>query len=126
MRITVLRRPLAVTVLSLLPGSALASDPTPLFVFVFGLPAALGSILLVWLACRFPKAALASAIVFLGAHVPLMSWAYRVGYMDTAGGWLYFSAALGVVSLVLAIVRIGRRRRRGVPSTTGSGIDGRP
>ncbi|WP_156383692.1 hypothetical protein [Pseudoxanthomonas sp. Root65] len=98
--------------LAAVPGIALASDPTPLFVLFIGAPAAAISILLAGLAYFFPKGALAFILTFLIAHAPLMWWAFDVGYMDAAGGWLYFSSVVGVCSLVLAVTRAGTKKAR--------------
>jgi len=40
-----------------------------------------------------------------GAHVPLMSWAFDVGYMRSAGGWLWTSLAISIAGLMNAGVR---------------------
>ena len=109
------------SVLSVLPGAAFASDPTSLFVVVVGMPAALCSMVLVWLAWRFPRTGLVLAIASLAAHAPLIHWAHGVGHMVGAGGWLYFSAALGFVSLVLAMLQIGRPRADGQTPDAGGG-----
>jgi len=44
-------------------------------------------------------------ILLLGAHVPLMSWAFDVGYMQRAGGWLWTSLAISIAGLMNAGVR---------------------
>lgn len=49
-------------------------------------------------------------LLLLVAHIPLITWAERVGYMDRAGGWLLLWLLLSLGGLVIAGVRIFRRR----------------
>jgi hypothetical protein len=44
-------------------------------------------------------------VLLVGAHVPLVSWAFDVGYMQRAGGWLWTSLAISLAGLMNAGVR---------------------
>jgi hypothetical protein len=93
------------TVLLASPSIAQASDPTPLFVAFFGLPAVTLAIAILALSYLRPRFALVPSLVLLVAHVPLMIWARHVGYMAEAGHWLYISSGLTSCALVISIVR---------------------
>ena len=52
-----------------------------------------------------PRTSAVLLVLLLGAHVPLMSWAFDVGYMQRAGGWLWTSLAISIAGLMNAGVR---------------------
>ena len=87
------------------PGVSAASDPTGLFVLLFGVPAIILAVIFAALSFPLPRASAVLLILLLGAHVPLMSWAFDVGYMRSAGGWLWTSLAISLAGLTNAGVR---------------------
>src|SRR6185503_359072 len=87
------------------PGVCAASDPTGLFVLLFGIPAVILAVIFAGLSFPFPRESEVLLILLLGAHVPLMSWAFDVGYMRSAGGWLWTSLAISLAGLMNAGVR---------------------
>jgi hypothetical protein len=87
------------------PGVSAASDPIGLFVLLFGLPAVILAVIFAALSVPLPRASAVLLVLLLGAHVPLMSWAFDVGYMRSAGGWLWTSLAISLAGLISAGVR---------------------
>src|SRR5262245_15262845 len=90
------------------PAVCQASDPTGLFVLLFGVPSLFFSVVFAAVALKAPKFGGALCGLLLISEVPLVFWAGRVGYMDSAGGWLMLSIAILVIGLFVALVRIVR------------------
>jgi hypothetical protein len=63
------------------PGVCAASDPTGLFVLLFGIPAVILAMIFAVLSFLAPRASAVLLILLLGAHVPLMSWAFDVCHL---------------------------------------------
>jgi hypothetical protein len=101
------RFPVGLVLLGVLavPGVSAASDPTGLFVLLFGLPAVILAAIFAALSFPLPRASAVLLVLLLGAHVPLVSWAFDVGYMRSAGGWLWTSLAISIAGLMNAGVR---------------------
>jgi hypothetical protein len=100
---------------ALLPGPALASDPTGLFVLFISLPAVVAAVGLLPVCYWAPKLGVALTGLLLAAHIPLMWWAKDVGYMNSAGGWVYTSLSLTGLGLMLALARILAPKGRQAP-----------
>lgn len=90
------------TSLATLPALVLASDPTPLFVLFIEIPIAILSIILIAISYSLPRIGRILAIVFLIAIFLVMNWASDVGYLESAGAWLYFSCLMGGIAFFLA------------------------
>src|SRR5262245_2269255 len=101
-------RPLLLAALFGWPVASQASDPTGLFVLLFGVPSLLLSVVFAAVALKAPKFGGALCGLLLISEVPLLFWAGRVGYLDSAGGWLALSVAILVIGLFVALVRIVR------------------
>ena len=91
---------------ALLPGPALASDPTGLFVLFISLPAVVAAAGLLPVCYWAPKVGVVLAGLLFAVHIPLMWWAKDVGYMQSAGGWVYTSLSLTGLGLALSLARI--------------------
>ena len=91
------------------PALCLASsDPSGLFVLLFGVPALLLSDVFAAVALKAPRFGGALCGLLLISEVPLVFWAGRGGYLDSAGRWLTLSIAILVIGLCVALVRIVR------------------
>jgi hypothetical protein len=86
----------------------MASDPTGLFVLLFGVPSLLLSVVFAAVALKAPKFGGALCGLLLISEVPLVFWAGRVGYMGSAGIWLTLSIAILVIGLLVALARVVR------------------
>ena len=88
------------------PAVCFASDPTGLFVLLFGVPSLLLSIVFAAVALKAPRGGAVLCGMLLMSEVPLVFWAVRVGYMDSAGGWLMLSLAISAIGLFIALVKL--------------------
>ena len=98
------------TALWLLPGTAFGSDPTGLFVLLFGLPAVAAAVISLPISWWAPKLGAAVAGLLLALHLPLVWWAKDVGYLKSAGGWIYLSLSVTAIALMISIARLSRGR----------------
>jgi len=96
--------------LVLLPGTAFGSDPTGLFVLLFGMPAVAAAVVSLPISWWAPKLGAAVTGLLLALHLPLVWWANDVGYMKSAGGWIYLSLSLTAIALMISIARLSRGR----------------
>lgn len=81
-------------------GAAIASDPTPLFIIFIAWPMIAISIVLFLVVFFMWKNALTSNLVFLFWHFLVIAWASDVGYMKAEGGWIWFSLAINIASII--------------------------
>jgi hypothetical protein len=88
------------------PALCRASDATGLFVLLFGVPSLLLSVVFAAVALKAPRFGGALCGLLLISEVPLVFWAGRVGYLDSAGAWLTLSIAILVIGLFVALARI--------------------
>ena len=92
------------------PATAFASDPTPLFVLFVELPILAFSILFL-LVCFFaPKTGLVLVSLLLLFSFVVLIWASR-GYLDTAGRFLVTSMFVDIAGLVVAAKKISDARQ---------------
>ena len=103
-----MRARLPLLALWLLPETALGSDPTGLFVLLFGLPAVIAGVVSLPLSYWVPKVGAAVAGLLLALHLPLVWWAKDVGYLKSAGGWIYLSLSVTAIALMISIARLSR------------------
>jgi len=101
------------------PVACQASEATGLFVLLFGVPSLLLSVVFAAVALKAPKFGGALCGLMLISEVPLVFWAGRVGYMDSAGIWLTLSIAILVIGLFVALARIVRPPPDAVPKDGG-------
>jgi hypothetical protein len=50
----------------------------------------------------------AVAGLLLALHLPLVWWAKDVGYLKSAGGWIYLSLSVTAIALMISIARLSR------------------
>jgi hypothetical protein len=108
-------RTVALAALLAWPAVCLASDPTGLFVLLFGVPSLLLSLVFAAVALKAPRFGGSLCGLLLISEVPLVFWAGRVGYMDSAGGWLMLSIAILAIGLIVAFVKIVRPPQAAAP-----------
>jgi hypothetical protein len=89
-----------------LPAVCRASDATGLFVILFGVPSLLLAVVFATVAVKAPKFGASLCGLLLVSEVPLVFWAGRAGYMDSAGVWLVLSLGILVIGLLVALARI--------------------
>jgi hypothetical protein len=83
-----------------------SSDPTGLFVLLFGVPSLLLAVVFAAVAFKAPRFGGVLCALMLISEVPLVFWAGRVGYMSSAGAWLILSIAILVIGLFVALGRM--------------------
>jgi len=88
------------------PTVCLASDPTGLFVLLFGVPSVLLAVVFAAIAWNAPRGGAVLCGMLLISDLPLVAWASRVGYMDSAGIWLILSISIAVIGLFISLNRM--------------------
>jgi len=97
-------------ILSVVPATAFASDPTPLFVLFVELPILVFSILFLVVCFFAPKTGLVLVSLLLLFSFVVLIWASG-GYLDTAGRFLVTSMFVDIAGLVVAAKKISDARQ---------------
>ena len=111
-----MRRPIATFGASLTwPAVCYASDPTGLFVILFGVPPLLLSIVFAAVSLKAPRGGAVLCAMLLASLVSITFWAASAGYMDRAGWWLMLSLLISAIGLLIALVRLMLPGRKAAP-----------
>ena len=97
------------------PAVCYASDPTGLFVILFGVPSLLLSIVFAAVSIKAPRGGAVLCAMLLCSIVPIVFWAGSVGYMDRAGSWLILSLAISAIGLLIALVKLMLPGAKAIP-----------
>ena len=97
------------------PAVCYASDPTGLFVILFGVPSLLLSIVFAAVSIKAPRGGAVLCAMLLCSIVTIVFWAASVGYMERAGSWLILSLAISAIGLLIALVKLMMPGRKPAP-----------
>ena len=98
------------------PAACYASDATGLFVLLFGVPSLLLSVVFAAVSLKAPRGGATLCGMLLISEVPLVFWANRAGYMDSAGWSLTLSIAIATIGLFIALAKLVWPAKRQAPN----------
>jgi hypothetical protein len=102
------------------PAVCYAADPTGLFVILFGVPSLLLSVVFAAVSLKAPRGGAVLCAMLLSSEIPLLFWAARMGYIDSAGSWLILALAIAAIGLLIALVKLM------LPGSKPAPKDGKP
>ena len=98
------------------PAVCYASDPSGLFVILFGVPSLLLSVVFAAVSIKAPRGGAVLCTMLLASILPIIFWAGSAGYMDSAGAWLLLSLAISAIGLLIALVKLMLPGRKPAPA----------
>jgi ABC-type transport system involved in cytochrome c biogenesis permease component len=83
-----------------------ASDPTGLFVILFGVPALLFAVVFAAVALKAPRGGAALSGMLFASVVPVVFWARSAGYFSGAGLFLLSSLVISGCGVAIGIFKL--------------------
>jgi hypothetical protein len=92
------------------PATCFASEAS-LFVVLFGMPSLLLAIVFAAVALKAPRGGAVLCGMLLISVVPLVFWAHRGGFLDSAGWLLLPAIGIAALGLLVGVARLARTAR---------------